>query len=98
MNEEIWKRILSYIDDHIREKIDLAVLAELAGYSPFYFSRLFSETMGIPPLRHPTQSSSVFPFSAPFPHKENFEKTTCVSGNTVLYYKPYFCAQFFTDP
>jgi AraC-like DNA-binding protein len=40
--------ILSYIDKHICEKISLIELAELAGYSPFYFSKLFSETMGMP--------------------------------------------------
>lgn len=40
--------ILSYIDSHIYEKIMLGDLAKLAGYSPFYFSRLFSETMGMP--------------------------------------------------
>lgn len=41
-------QILSYIDSHICEKIRLGDLAELAGYSPFYFSRLFSEAMGMP--------------------------------------------------
>lgn len=41
-------QILSYIDSHICEKIMLGDLAELAGYSPFYFSRLFSEAMGMP--------------------------------------------------
>lgn len=37
--------VLTYIDDHIHEKISLGELAELAGYSPFYFSKIFSETM-----------------------------------------------------
>ena len=41
-------QILSYIDSHIHEKIMLGDLAKLAGYSPFYFSRLFSEAMGMP--------------------------------------------------
>lgn len=43
-----FNQILSYIDTHIYEKITLGELAALAGYSPFYFSRLFSETMGMP--------------------------------------------------
>lgn len=43
-----FNQILSYIDTHIYEKITLGKLAELAGYSPFYFSKLFSETMGMP--------------------------------------------------
>ena len=48
MNTELLKRILLYIDEHIHEKISLAELAEEAGYSPFYFSKLFTETMGMP--------------------------------------------------
>jgi AraC-like DNA-binding protein len=42
------ENVLAYIDDHIYEKINLCVLAELVGYSPFYFSKLFSEAMGMP--------------------------------------------------
>lgn len=48
MDTEILKRILSYIDEHIYDKISLLELAEVAGYSPFYFSRLFAEAMGMP--------------------------------------------------
>ncbi len=40
-------KILNYIDAHICEKIVLSELAELIGYSPFYFSKLFSIRMGI---------------------------------------------------
>lgn len=48
MNTELIKRILLYIDEHIYEKISLVELAEVAGYSPFYFSKLFAEAMGMP--------------------------------------------------
>lgn len=48
MDTVMLKEILSYIDMHIYEKISLDKLAGLAGYSPFYFSKLFSEAMGIP--------------------------------------------------
>lgn len=48
MNTEILGSVLSYIDEHIYEKIGLAELARVAGYSPFYFSKLFSEVMGMP--------------------------------------------------
>lgn len=48
MNTELLKRILLYIDEHIHEKISLVELAEVAGYSPFYFSKLFVKTMGMP--------------------------------------------------
>lgn len=48
MNTDSLKKILIYIDEHIHEKISLSELAEEAGYSPFYFSKLFAETMGMP--------------------------------------------------
>ena len=48
MNTEILKKILLYIDEHIYEKISLLELAEVVGYSPFYFSKLFAETMEMP--------------------------------------------------
>ena len=48
MSTEVLKEILAFIDEHIYEKISLLELAEMAGYSPFYFSKLFSEIMGIP--------------------------------------------------
>lgn len=48
MDSEMFKRVLNYIDEHVCEKIELTELAELAGYSPFYFSKIFSENMGMP--------------------------------------------------
>ncbi len=48
MNAELLKKILMYIDEHIQEKINLIELAQIAGYSPFYFSKLFAEIMGMP--------------------------------------------------
>ena len=48
MSSEMLRRLLIYIDDHICEKISLVEMAELAGYSPFYFSKLFAEIMGMP--------------------------------------------------
>jgi len=48
MNSEMLEKVLAYIDNHICEKINLCDLSEIAAYSPFYFSKLFSETMGMP--------------------------------------------------
>ncbi len=48
MNYDILEKILSYIEQNICEKISLNELAKIAGYSPFYFSKLFSEAMGMP--------------------------------------------------
>lgn len=45
---DMFENVLAYIDDHIYEKINLCALAELVGYSPFYFSKLFSDVMGMP--------------------------------------------------
>jgi AraC-like DNA-binding protein len=48
MNSDILEKVLAYVDAHIYEKISLCDLSEIARYSPFYFSRLFSEAMGMP--------------------------------------------------
>lgn len=48
MNSDQLEKVLAYIDEHIYEKIGLGALAELVGYSPFYFSKLFSDAMGMP--------------------------------------------------
>lgn len=42
------EEILFYIDENIQRRITLPELADIAGYSPFYFSRIFSEKVGIP--------------------------------------------------
>lgn len=47
MDTRMLKKIFSYIDEHINEKISLAELAAIAGYSPFYFSKLFSTAVGM---------------------------------------------------
>ena len=39
--------VLSYIDEHLGEKITLCTLAERCFYNPAYFSRLFKETCGM---------------------------------------------------
>ena len=48
MENIILADVLAYIDDHIHDRISLEELAELAGFSPFYFSKMFSEAMGMP--------------------------------------------------
>lgn len=44
---EITNRILCFIDEHIEEELTTARVADEAGYSPFYFSRIFKNEMGI---------------------------------------------------
>jgi len=48
VNSDTLSKVLAYIDANIHEKITLSDLSEIACYSPFYFSKLFSEIMGIP--------------------------------------------------
>lgn len=48
MDSDILAKVLAYVDANIRKKLSLCDLAEISGYSPFYFSKLFSETMGMP--------------------------------------------------
>ena len=48
MNSDTLSKVLAYIDANIHEKITLSDLSEIACYSPFYFSKLFSEIMGMP--------------------------------------------------
>lgn len=38
---------MCYIDEHIEEELTTARVADEAGYSPFYFSRIFKNEMGI---------------------------------------------------
>ena len=47
LQNEIIKTILNYIDVHITENINIELIAEKSGYSAYYFSRAFSETLGI---------------------------------------------------
>lgn len=46
------KRIAAYIEEHLSEDIPLIELAQIAGLSPFHFSRAFKETFGVPPHRY----------------------------------------------
>ena len=48
MNSDSLSKVLAYIDANIHEKITLSDLSEIACYSPFYFSKLFSEIVGMP--------------------------------------------------
>ncbi|QQU92016.1 AraC family transcriptional regulator [Corynebacterium aurimucosum] len=42
------RRVIEYVDEHYQQKITLRNLADFAGYSPAYFSDLFSSVVGIP--------------------------------------------------
>ena len=40
-------RVLSYITDHLDSKLSLQLLAELSGYQPDYFGKLFRKEIGV---------------------------------------------------
>jgi len=46
------RRVHDYIRVNIGNEITVSDLAEIAGYSPFHFARMFTLSMGIPPHRY----------------------------------------------
>ncbi len=49
------KVVLDYIENHIEQKIELADLSILVGYSQFHFSRAFKNTTGMSPHQYVIQ-------------------------------------------
>ena len=51
-----WQKqiVTAYIEEHVNEQIPLATLAHLVRLSPFHFSRVFKQSLGIPPHRYQT--------------------------------------------
>jgi len=45
-------RVLEYIDAHLSEHLDLRILSQEAGLSPFHFAALFNKAVGATPHRH----------------------------------------------
>jgi AraC family transcriptional regulator len=45
------KRVAEYIEEHLADDISLAILASLAGLSPYHFSRAFRQSFAMPPHR-----------------------------------------------
>ncbi|TXH33410.1 MAG: AraC family transcriptional regulator [Rhodospirillaceae bacterium] len=45
----VTRRVLEYVETHLSEKMDLAVLAGVAGFSVFHFAREFKQTAGVTP-------------------------------------------------
>jgi len=46
--------VLNYIEDHLADEINLAAIAEKAGYSAHHFSRIFIEAIGITVMSYVT--------------------------------------------
>ncbi len=43
------KRVIDYIEAHLKDELDNAMLASIAGYSEFHFLRLFREAVRLTP-------------------------------------------------
>lgn len=46
------RQVLDYLDAHLAQEITLAELAELVDISPFHFSRLFKQSLGVSPYQY----------------------------------------------
>jgi len=44
--------VTTYIEEHLSERISLAMLAQLVRLSPYYFCRAFKQSLGLPPHRY----------------------------------------------
>lgn len=53
-HDQTLQSVLEYIDDHITDGLNVAVIAEQAGYSAYHFSRIFTGTIGISPMAYVT--------------------------------------------
>ena len=48
------RAVSSYVEEHLREPISIATLADLVDLSPFHFCRAFKKSFGVPPHRYHT--------------------------------------------
>lgn len=46
-NIDIIQEVISYIDDHLEERLDLDSLCRVSGYSKYHLSRIFSDVVGL---------------------------------------------------
>src|SRR5262245_55085918 len=46
------RMVTAYIEEHVNERIPLATLAHLVRLSPCHFSRVFKQSLGVPPHRY----------------------------------------------
>jgi AraC family transcriptional regulator len=52
LDEQVLGRIRAYVVAHMDEHIETGTLAEIAGRSPFYFTRVFARSVGMTPYRY----------------------------------------------
>src|SRR5262245_4731926 len=52
LGKDVLERLRDYVHAHLDEPIEVAALANIAGRSPFHFSRIFARSVGITPHRY----------------------------------------------
>jgi FixJ family two-component response regulator len=52
LDEGRLKRVLDYMGDHLGDNVDVDELAGVACLSPFHFTRMFRNRIGVPPYRY----------------------------------------------
>ena len=52
LGNTVLKRLKDYIVAHLDEPIEVAALADIAGRSPFHFTRVFTRSVGLTPHRY----------------------------------------------
>lgn len=52
LSKDVFRRVRDYIMTHLDEPIEVGALAGLAGRSPFHFTRVFAQAVGVSPHRY----------------------------------------------
>jgi AraC family transcriptional regulator len=52
LGRDVLERLKDYIMVHLDEPIEVGVLADVAGRSPFHFTRVFTKSVGLTPHRY----------------------------------------------
>ena len=52
LSKHVLTRVKDYILTHLDEPIEVAALADIAGHSPFHFTRVFARSVGMTPHRY----------------------------------------------
>jgi AraC family transcriptional regulator len=52
LSKDVFLRVKDYIEAHLDEPIEVSALANIAGRSPFHFTRVFAQAVGVSPHRY----------------------------------------------
>jgi AraC family transcriptional regulator len=52
LSKDVFLRVRDYIEAHLDRPIEVGALAAIAGRSPFHFTRVFAQAVGMSPHRY----------------------------------------------